>query len=153
MAKDKTPNKTHGMHDTPEYKVWSGIKQRCLNPKNPAFINYGGRGITVCDEWIDSFEQFYADMGPRPSSKLTLERVDNDKGYSRDNCKWATRAEQIWNRRPLQNKLGSPGVERGGKGFMARVIRDGVRYRSKTFTTIEEAANEHQDMLRRYSHS
>lgn len=90
---------THGKSSYPEYESWKGIKQRCLNPKNQAYSRYGGRGITICDRWINSFEHFYADLGPRPSLKHSLERIDNNKGYEPGNCKWATKGEQARNKR------------------------------------------------------
>jgi hypothetical protein len=87
---------THGMTLSPEYRVWRSMHQRCSNPKHIRYQRYGGRGITVCDRW-GSFENFLADMGPRPTG-LTLERKNNDQGYSPDNCKWATWSEQNRNK-------------------------------------------------------
>lgn len=92
----------HGMYNTPIYGVWEGIKQRCLNPKCKVYIHYGGRGITLCDEWKD-FVNFYKDMGERPSDKHTVERKDNSKGYSKDNCYWATWVDQANNTRKNNN--------------------------------------------------
>ena len=89
----------HGLSESPEYLSWGSMKQRCLNPRCKAYPYYGGRGITICPEWIASFATFYRDMGPRPSPKHTLERVNNNQGYSPDNCKWVTRKEQGENRR------------------------------------------------------
>lgn len=89
----------HGLSSSPEYQAWKDMKDRCYNEKNEAYINYGGRGITVCDEWKNDFMAFYTIMGPRPSSHCSLDRKDNDKGYSKDNCRWATRAEQNNNKR------------------------------------------------------
>ena len=89
--------KTHGMADDPIYNTWAGMLRRCNNPKAPNYHDYGGRGITVCDRWT-KFENFYADMGPRPKGR-TLDRIDNGGNYEPSNCKWSTRQEQNDNRR------------------------------------------------------
>lgn len=89
---------THRMSGGPEYNVWKGIKQRCYNTKHTHYASYGGRGIVMCDRWRDSFEAFYEDMGPRPQGQ-TIDRQDNDKGYDKDNCKWATKKTQSRNTR------------------------------------------------------
>lgn len=75
-----------------EYAAWAAMHRRCDNPRNPNFPRYGGRGIAVCDRWA-RFDEFFADMGPCPPG-LTLERIDNSKGYEPNNCKWATYSEQ-----------------------------------------------------------
>ncbi len=90
-------NRTHGLGTTPEYSLWKSMIQRCGNPEDAAFSNYGGRGISVCDRWLD-FETFLSDLGPRPKG-MTLERKNNDAGYSPDNVKWATWKEQSRNKR------------------------------------------------------
>lgn len=88
----------HGMYGTPEYNTWRSILKRCFNSKNPAYPRYGAAGITVCDRWKDSFEDFYADMGPRPADKTSIDRYPNNAGnYEPGNCRWATAEEQAKN--------------------------------------------------------
>jgi hypothetical protein len=89
----------HGMYKTDEYLIWRSMKQRCLNIKHVAYPHYGARGIRICDMWIKSFDSFYQDMGSRPSKKHSIDRIDNEKGYCKENCRWATKSEQGANKR------------------------------------------------------
>lgn len=100
-------NRTHGMAGIPEYNAWCGMKMRCFNPKNDRFADYGGRGITVCERWRDSFEAFLEDMGMRPSPKHSIDRIDVDGNYEPGNVRWADGSTQTKNRRPF---LMRPGV-------------------------------------------
>lgn len=88
----------HGLSHSPEHNTWLGIRNRCNNPKVKAYEYYGGRGIRVCDEWNNSFEAFYRDMGAKPTSKHSIDRLDNNGHYCKENCKWVTVKEQANNK-------------------------------------------------------
>lgn len=89
----------HGQRRSPEYRVWTHIKGRCLNPSDSAYKHYGGRGISICKEWADSFDAFFSDMGRRPTEKHQIDRIDNSQGYSPQNCRWVSAAKNNQNRR------------------------------------------------------
>jgi hypothetical protein len=105
--------KKHGQSNCPEYRRWTAMKMRCLNPTVPCFKHYGGRGIQVCERWRRSFAEFFADVGPRPSPKHTLERLDNNGHYEPGNVRWATYAEQ------MRNKRGNVYLEHAGRRMAA----------------------------------
>jgi hypothetical protein len=95
-------NRSHGESGhsfySVEYNAWIAMKQRCFNSNYVAYARYGGRGIKVCDRWLDSFEAFLADMGRRPSDRRSLDRIDNSGDYEPANCRWATPVQQMRNR-------------------------------------------------------
>ena len=111
--------RTHGMTGTPVYRIWCGMKNRCHNPNQPHYPRYGGRGIYVCDEWRNSFEAFYRDMGDRPTGPtgkpLTIERIDNNGPYCKENCKWLAVDLQHLNKRPRKKKYATDEERRAAK--------------------------------------
>lgn len=97
--------KTHSRSRTPEYQSWRSLRRRCSDPTCPGYKDWGGRGITVCERW-SNFEAFFEDMGPKPKGpRISVERIDNSKGYTPENCKWGTPIEQSRNRRSTKITL------------------------------------------------
>lgn len=132
--------KTHGLSRSPEYKCWLDMIQRCQNKKNRAYHNYGARGITVSEHWGSSFSNFIKDMGTRPSQKHSLDRIDNNKGYFKENCRWSLRSEQQRNQRPRHNKKykGTYYVKKLKK-YVARIWVDGRCIYIGSYSTEKDA--------------
>lgn len=138
----QSENRTkHGMHGSPEYMTWNSMIQRCENPHSKAYNHYGGRGITVCDRWKD-FDNFFQDMGERPSPKYSLDRIDVNGNYEPANCRWTTQQEQVRNTRiPTTNTSGVKGVSfdsQRGK-WHAYIHCNDKKINLGRFDTIEEA--------------
>ena len=130
---------THGQSDSPTYKSWSDMKSRCNNPRKLDYPDYGGRGIQVCDRWMNSFSLFLADMGFRPNG-TTLDRIDVNGHYQPDNCRWATQKQQQRNKRNTRNVLfrgRSRSLAEWAEGL--HLPYDVLRYRLNAGWTPEEA--------------
>lgn len=143
---------THGMSRTKSYKRWCNIRRRCCNPADKAYKDYGGRGITMCDRWLNSFTDFHKDVGDAPSPEHTLDRIDNDKGYEPSNVRWATRAEQNANRRLeafSHSKSGYRGIQRhkAANKWVARIWADGKQRYLGIYDTPELASEAYQSAL------
>lgn len=135
---------------TPEYRSWQMIKNRCLNPRAADFAYYGGRGITVCKKWRDSFEAFLADMGRRPSPLHTLDRKDVNKNYTPSNCRWATRQEQSRNRPYASVKAWLLAERLGVKVSTARHMIGQIRAKDKGDTSWFELSALRESEVRKF---
>lgn len=123
-----------------ERVVWRGMKRRCYSPKCAKYPRYGGRGIRVCDRWLESFDNFLADMGPRPSPEHSIDRIDNDGNYEPSNCRWATREEQQRNTsRARMITIGGRSAPLAEWEKLSGMGRDAVRARLRRGWSPEEA--------------
>jgi len=138
---------SHGMSRHPMYFVWRSMRRRCDSPNSKYYNDYGGRGISVCDSWNRSFINFYNDMGDTYLDGLEIDRIDNNGGYNKDNCRWATRSTNIANRRKYKGKykMGTRPSCSGGK-FQSTIHIEGVNYFLGTFSTEDLAHIEYSKM-------
>ncbi len=140
----------HGLADNPLYNTWRGMIDRCHNPDCLQFTNYGARGISVCDRWQgdNGLVNFIQDMGYKPDESFSIDRIDNDKGYSPDNCHWISSRNQMLNtRRSLPKKAPWAFINCKTKKWYGRVSIDGVQKRFKDVDTPEEASKMVYDFL------
>lgn len=138
----------HGMTGTRIHNVWRSMKQRCQNKRNHAYADYGGRGITLCDEW-QSFEAFYRDMGPSYKEGLELDRINNDLGYSKDNCRWTTRSTQNRNQRKQRDSTSKYiGVWRVTDKWRVQYSLDNKKRHVGYYDTEDEAAAAYQEAIK-----
>lgn len=131
---------THNMSKTPIYGIWCDMRRRCYNPKRKNYVDYGGRGITVCPTWRNSFTKFFNDMGERPSKHHSLDRIKNDGNYTKENCKWSTKSEQNNNTRKTIMYKGESAAQAsirlgGDYNLVAYRIRVGKWSIEKAFST------------------
>ena len=136
--KRNLPLENHQCRKHPLYSTWAGMFARCEDPNTASYRNYGARGIKVSKRWY-CFDTFLTDMGPRPKG-TSLDRIDNDKNYTPSNCRWATRSEQMLNRRKFSNNTsGARGVVKHGRGYVARIDIDKTRHTIGYFEHNEQA--------------
>lgn len=141
--------------DITEKQRWKSIIDRCTNPNNKFYMDYGGRGIKVCDRWLNSYDDFREDIGPRPSGNHSLDRIDNNGDYEPSNCRWATQTIQLRNTRPQKrNTSGVKGVtfeksRRKWKAFISTGV-DKNPVNLGRFDSLEEAAEARRDAEIKY---
>lgn len=143
--------KKHWMSNTPEYKSWSHMIERCTNPKHEYFKDYCK--IAICERWRNSFEAFLEDMGPRPSIKHTLERIDNNGNYEPSNCKWGTKEEQSRNQRLRKdNSSGVRGVywDKRLSRWVVEIRVNKKRIYIGSFDTLDKAAKARKNAEEKY---
>ena len=154
LQKEQTSKakKTHCMRHTKTYKTWCSMKERCLNSDSKTYKGYGSEGITICQPWIDSFEQFLADMGERPEG-TSLDRIDPSGNYEPSNCRWASASVQAYNKGlRINNTSGKVGVSfsTNRSKWVASILHEGVKYYLGMFTNLEDAVKVRREAELKY---
>ena len=142
----------HGMSNTPINRVWRDLKTRCINPNNKQYKDYGGRGISVCEEWKNSFLTFYKDMGDVPFKGAQIDRKNTDGNYCKENCRWATRSLNMANKKTRSTNM-PRGVQLNGKTskrYKATIQIEKINYKLGVYDTIEEASAAHNLMYKEW---
>lgn len=142
---------THKKSGSPEYNCYHHMIKRCYNKNNNVYKYYGARGIKVCDRWLESFENFYEDMGSRPSSRHSIDRINNDGDYEPGNCKWSTQSEQTINSRHMLSKSGHRYIHNTGEGYRVEVSRMGHRRQSLVIKNIKDAITLRDEWIDEYN--
>lgn len=136
---------THGMSGTKIYNVWAAMKERCSNPNHQNYMHYGGRGICVDESW-GNFDNFYRDMGETHREDLVLDRIDNNKGYSKENCRWTTYSISVFNTRLRKdNTSGRTGVYRYRDKYFAAIFHKGKKIILGYFDKFEDACRAREE--------
>ena len=128
----------HGLRNTPEYKTWASIKTRCYNKNSENYKNYGSRGIMMCDRWLNSPVTFIEDMGKRPNSDYSIDRIDVNGNYEPSNCRWVSKSDQAINRRYKKGNLYC--ITKNYNKYTVQMRRKG-NVRNKSFVALEDAIN------------
>lgn len=141
----------HGKQNSTEYTSWRKMKERCYNTKQDNYSYYGGRGIKVCDRWLDNFSNFYYDMGAKPTHAHQLDRIDSNGDYEPSNCRWVTKSENMINRKVKTGKSGYSNIQKRSSGkYRVIISRNGVKYVSLSCNTIDDAIKLREVALEEY---
>ena len=147
------PGQCAGNRPPPGYRAWTKMKRRCTRPNEQAWESYGGRGITICDRWLNSFENFIADMGEKPFKGAEIDRIDVNGNYEPDNCRWVTKTQNCENRRKKSNSTsGYKGVswEKARNKYRAYISVNGTRILLGRFPNALDAAIAYDDAALKY---
>ena len=143
-------NKKHGFSSLPEYNVYKTMISRCINKKHDRYYRYGGRGIKVCDRWLESFDNFYKDMGERPSKKHQIDRIDNNGNYEPGNCHWVLPYENAINKEFKPGKLGIRNIYKDKKSYYTVLRRQGKKRVSSYQSSIDKAVEIRDNWIQEY---